>query len=59
MNSGTGISKFAGLGDLIIKSGYIPKFIGIFLVIAAVGYLTDSFANFLLPNYNEYKNINF
>ncbi|MGD9900195.1 MAG: DUF4386 domain-containing protein [Calditrichaceae bacterium] len=51
-----GLHLFA-LGYLIIKSGYIPKFIGIFLVIAAVGYLTDSFANFLLPNYIDYKDI--
>jgi len=45
------------LGYLIIKSGYIPKFIGILLFIAAIGYLIDSSANFLLPNYNEYKDI--
>ncbi|MGD9489060.1 MAG: DUF4386 domain-containing protein [Calditrichaceae bacterium] len=51
-----GLHLFA-LGYLIIKSGYIPKFIGFFLVIAAVGYLTDSFANFMLPNYGDYKDI--
>ena len=45
------------LGYLIHKSGYIPKFIGVLLIIAGVGYLVDSFANFLLPNYTDYKDI--
>ena len=45
------------LGYLIFTSGYMPKFIGILLIIAAVGYLTDSFANFLLTHYEAYKNI--
>ena len=45
------------LGYLIYKSGYVPKFIGGLLLIASLDYLLDSFANFLLPNYNDYKNI--
>lgn len=45
------------LGYLIFKSEYIPTFIGILLVIAGAGYLVDSFANFLLPNYADYKDI--
>lgn len=45
------------LGYLILKSGYIPKILGILLFIAGVGYLIDSFANILLPNYNAYKDI--
>ena len=45
------------LGYLIFKSGYIPKILGILLIIASVGYLTDSFANILLPNYTDYKNL--
>jgi hypothetical protein len=45
------------LGNLIFKSGYIPKFIGLFLVVAAIGYLIDSCANFILPNYIVYKDI--
>ena len=45
------------LGYLIVKSGYISKTIGVLLIIAGFGYLIDSFANFLLPNYNDYKNI--
>jgi hypothetical protein len=45
------------LGYLIFKSGYIPKFIGIFLLVAALAYLIDSFANFILPDYIDYKDI--
>ena len=45
------------LGYLIHISGYIPKVFGLLLIIAAFGYLIDSFANFLLPNYKDYKDI--
>jgi hypothetical protein len=45
------------LGFLIIKSGYIPQILGVLLIIAAFGYLIDSFANFLLSNYAEYQTI--
>jgi len=45
------------LGYLIFKSGYIPRIIGILLIVAAIGYLIDSFANFLLPSYAAYKDI--
>jgi ABC-type multidrug transport system permease subunit len=45
------------LGYLIFKSGYMPKFLGILLIIAAIGYLIDSLANFLLSNYSDYKNL--
>ncbi len=44
------------LGYLIFKSGYMPKFIGVLLIIAAAGYLLDSFAHFLLTDYEAYKN---
>ncbi|SFM29163.1 DUF4386 domain-containing protein [Methanolobus profundi] len=47
----------AFLGYLIIRSGYIPKFIGILLMIASAGYLIDSFANVLLVSYAEYAGI--
>lgn len=42
------------LGYLIIKSGFIPKILGILLIAAAFGYLIDSFAHFLLSNYTTY-----
>lgn len=45
------------LGYLIFKSAYIPRLIGILLFIAGIGYLVDSFANFLMPNYSDYASI--
>ena len=45
------------LGYLILKSGYIPKILGILLIIAGVGYLVDSLANILLVNYENYAGI--
>lgn len=40
-----------GLGYLILKSGYIPRILGILLIVAAVGYQIDSFASVLSPSY--------
>ena len=40
------------MGYLIYKSGFLPKFLGILLIIACLGYLVDSFAAFLLPSLN-------
>ena len=45
------------LGYLILKSTFVPKFIGVLLIFASLGYLVDSFAHFLLPNYSDYKTI--
>ncbi len=45
------------LGALTLQSGFIPKFIGVLLLLAGAGYLIDSFAQFLLPNYADYKNV--
>ncbi len=45
------------LGYLMYKSGFIPKILGALILIAAFGYLLDSFANFLLPSYKEYQDI--
>lgn len=45
------------LGYLIIKSGYIPKILGLLLLIASAGYLIDSFAQILLIQYSEYAGI--
>ena len=40
------------LGYLVFKSGFLPRILGILLVIGCVGYLIQSFAAFLLPNFN-------
>jgi hypothetical protein len=45
------------LGYLVYKSGYIPRVLGVLLIIGGFGYLIDSFALLLLPNYNAYKGI--
>ena len=45
-----GLSLFV-LSYLVFKSGYFPRFLGVLLVFASLGYLIDSFGNFLLPNY--------
>ena len=39
------------IGFLIFKSGYIPKILGVLLLIASLGYLIDSFGNFLSTSY--------
>ena len=38
------------LGCLIYKSGFFPKILGVLMVIAGLGYLTDFLIFFLLPN---------
>ena len=39
------------MGYLVIKSGYMPKIIGFFLLITCLGYLIDFFTFFLFPNF--------
>lgn len=39
------------MGYLVFKSNYIPKIIGILLMIGCFGYLADSFIFFLLPDF--------
>ena len=39
------------LGYLLMKSGYFPRILGIFLITASVGYLLESFSYFLIPNF--------
>ena len=40
------------LGYLIYKSGFLPKILGVLMVMAGVGYVTDFLVFFLLPNLN-------
>ena len=39
------------MGYLVFKSGFLPKIIGVFLIIACFGYLTDSFIFFFVPDF--------
>lgn len=41
-------------GYLVYISGYFPKFLGVLLVIASAGYLTDNIASFILTDYADY-----
>ena len=45
------------LGYLVFRSCYFPLILGPLLQIAALGYLIDSFAQFLLANYANHKGI--
>jgi hypothetical protein len=41
------------LGYLVYKSGYIPRILGIVLVVASACYIIQSWGNILLPTYEE------
>jgi len=45
------------LGYLILRSDYVPPVLGMLLILAALGYLIDSFAHFLLPDYASYQTV--
>lgn len=40
------------LGYLVFRSGYMPGFLGILLIVAGLGYLIDSLGKILIPDYN-------
>lgn len=40
------------LAYLVYKAGYLPRMLGVLMVLASFGYLLDSFGNFLLPQYD-------
>jgi len=57
-----GINNIAGIfwglwlfpmGYLVFKSGFLPRILGILLMIGCFGYLIDSFAIFLFPSFKE------
>ena len=39
------------IGYLAYRSGYVPRVLGVLLVIAGAGYLVDSFADMFVANY--------
>lgn len=43
------------LGYVVMKSSYVPKVLGVLLLVAGFAYTLDSFAHFLLANYADYK----
>lgn len=43
------------LGYLIFKSGYMPKTIGVLLMVAAFGYAGDNLCKLFSPDYENYK----
>ena len=45
------------IGYLILKSGTMPRFLGVLLVIASAGYLIDSLGNFISPEYAANKTL--
>ena len=45
------------LSRLVVKSSIVPRFIGILLAIAGIGYVIDSCAQWWLPNYAEFETV--
>lgn len=43
------------LGWLVLTSGYMPKVLGVLLILAGAGYVIDTLANALLANYGDYE----
>ena len=41
----------AVLGYLVYRSGFLPRILGLLMVVSALGYLVDSFTAFLVPQY--------
>ena len=37
------------LGFLVYRSGFLPRMLGILMVVSALGYLADSFTKFVVP----------
>lgn len=45
------------IGYLVFKSRFMPNILGGLVMLAGIGYLIDSFAKILLPNYADYETI--
>lgn len=44
-------------GQLVVKSGFIPKLLGYFLITGGISYLVDTTAFILLPDFHSFTNI--
>lgn len=40
-------------GVLVFRSGFLPRFLGVWLILACFGYLASSFTSLLLPRYGQ------
>ncbi|MFY9825612.1 MAG: DUF4386 domain-containing protein [Thermoanaerobaculia bacterium] len=40
-------------GLLVIRSGFLPRFLGVWLIVGGVGYVAISFTGFLVPQYED------
>jgi Domain of unknown function (DUF4386) len=47
------------LGFLVYKSGFLPKILGILLMVGCLGYLIDSFAIILFPGFKTISQYTF
>jgi hypothetical protein len=60
--SGIGIAEilwgpfFIPFGLLVVRSGFLPRILGILLIVACFGYLADSLTSLLLPSYGDLVN---
>ena len=45
------------LSRLIIRSGIMPRWVGLLMVVAALCYMSTSVANLLWPGYQHYKSL--
>lgn len=43
-------------GKLVYQSGFIPRILGILLIVAGIAYMVDSFISLLLPDYRAFVN---
>lgn len=45
------------VGYLVYKSGFMPKLLGVLVMLGGLGYLIDSFAKIILSNYADYASL--